>query len=557
MPNMQVAKANGELAATGALKRMEGRLSMLVGSDFYNTRVMAWEPLVEPWEARLELEVDGGAPTAQAGVIARPRVISTMAAAQQQQQQQDIEGRLQSRRVGISEHGKNNNLLRREHGGTGASPDRSTTSIKQGRGSRGRSYLRVSEEGSGAVEGERLSAGNSGWDENNVKGADNMEVRVRLVSEQTLNANLTESLVESLAPITLALQQQQQQQVGEEKEPAAAASAGWISNYAAGECNGANDDLVFSRTWGRNETGLAVVCSSDGYTVGLSPGEERPLPLSYVSVPRSNAVTDDDSTTIHTAAGSVGDTSDVGTEDAACGEIALPVAPGDTSNENRHQHGDITDKQSRSTFASGTGSLVASLRVVPPASDDRRLLPATGAVRRSSLSSPSSSSRSALGQQRDQQRDQQGTRNTQQQGRVGLRAVVLEILDGDERTGASREVAGSPPAGCWRSLRPIQTGVVGQRLVTMVASTYPENNVPRLASVVAAATAAAARATSVPGVGGERVLSSSSPSRYRRPGGGTWSGVIAAARGAKITKVVAEVESHHGVKVRLCLYYGA
>ncbi|CAN0450050.1 unnamed protein product, partial [Hapterophycus canaliculatus] len=34
-----------------------GVVSAKIECDFYNARLMAWEPLMEPWGARVELEV--------------------------------------------------------------------------------------------------------------------------------------------------------------------------------------------------------------------------------------------------------------------------------------------------------------------------------------------------------------------------------------------------------------------------------------------------------------------------------------------------------------------
>ncbi|CAM9149203.1 unnamed protein product, partial [Sphacelaria rigidula] len=101
---------------------------------------------------------------------------------------------------------------------------------------------------------------------------------------------------------------------------------------------------------------------------------------------------------------------------------------------------------------------------------------------------------------------------------------------------------------CWRSIRPIEVGFVGQRVVTMVASTPSHHAVSCMASEAAAETTAIVTGTATPrsGLGEERMIAS--PSCGWRPGSGAWSGAIDVVRGAKIMKVVAEAESHHGVK---------
>ncbi|CAM9668619.1 unnamed protein product, partial [Ectocarpus sp. 4 AP-2014] len=97
-------------------------------------------------------------------------------------------------------------------------------------------------------------------------------VGVRFVSEDVLNLNLTESLVENLAAIAHAQQRQ-----GESERQ----GRGWAGAAAAAAAAGDNS---FSLHWLRNETGLPVVCSAyyreprggggGGDSLGLTDGED-------------------------------------------------------------------------------------------------------------------------------------------------------------------------------------------------------------------------------------------------------------------------------------------
>ncbi|CAN0436423.1 unnamed protein product, partial [Ectocarpus sp. 8 AP-2014] len=59
---VKVPAVTGELTVSDAARSLHGAVSFKIESDFYNARLMAWEPLMEPWGARVELEVGlGGA----------------------------------------------------------------------------------------------------------------------------------------------------------------------------------------------------------------------------------------------------------------------------------------------------------------------------------------------------------------------------------------------------------------------------------------------------------------------------------------------------------------
>lgn len=436
----QVAEVNGEMMAAGSSNSVEARVTTQVGSNFYNVRVMAWEPLIEPWESCLELDIN------------------------------------------------------------------------------------------------------------------RTDLKVKLFSEQTLDVNVTESLVDSLATIARSSQQQQQQ-----KQVRNEAWAGdcMDTRSSSGCGSGADEDLFFSLSWGGNETGLDVVYSFEGHAVRVRPGEEQPLPLSHVFDSCSNAaviVADNGSTTASAAAAVASDSRVARRAAAECGEPAATSVP-DNNSDNSITisdvgHNDVGDNQGDDATYEDISDTLAPHAVNM---SDRQLPAAkvTGGERRRPSVPPSPSTRPAAAQQQQQQETR--AQSQRQRGDGGRPpAVVLEILDSsDEITGARAGAARSPSARCWRSIRPIEVDFVGRRLVTMVASTPSHHAVSCIASEGGAETTAIASGTATPrsGLGEERMTAS--PSRGWRPGDGAWSGVIDAVRGAKIMKVVAEVESHHGVKVRV------
>lgn len=175
----QVPGVTGELAASGAARSLQATVSARIESDFYNARLMAWEPLMEPWGARLELDVE---------------TYSGLSAAA------ETGGR-------ISGGARRNAGSRRRPSGQGG---RAT----------GRTGGGDAPVGAGTLVG------------------------VRLVSDEVLDVNLTESLVENLAAVAHAQQRQEESQK---------LARGWA---------GDGGDNSFSLHWLRNETGLPVVCSA-------------------------------------------------------------------------------------------------------------------------------------------------------------------------------------------------------------------------------------------------------------------------------------------------------
>ncbi|CAM9149286.1 unnamed protein product, partial [Sphacelaria rigidula] len=322
----QVAKVSGEVMATGSSNSIEARVSTQIGSNLYNVRVMAWEPLIEPWESCLELDIN------------------------------------------------------------------------------------------------------------------RINLRAKLVSEQTLDANVTESLLESLATVTRTSQQQQQQQQSRNE----AWTEDCIRARSSRGCrSGADEDLVFSLSWGGNETGLDVVYSFKGHAVRVPPGEEQPLPLSYVFDSCSKAavvVADNDSTTAPAATGGASDSRVARRAAAEYGEPAATSAPGSNNsnsiamNDSGHPGNDATHEH-------------MSYTSTPHAVDisDGRLSAAevpSGKGRRPSVP-PSPSCRPVAAQQQQQQETR--AQSQDQRGDDGpAQAVVLEILDDtDETKGASAGVARS------------------------------------------------------------------------------------------------------------------
>lgn len=385
----------GELTASGAAESLQASVSTKIESEFYNARLLAWEPLLELWAARVELEVGLGG---------------------------DARGR--SRREPSSSG------LLPERGGRFSGDTRRSSAGRQRRGlGRRLSNHRASGDQREPPTGARAAGGRIGKGDG-PEGAE-VVVGLRFVSDEVLNVNLTESLVENLAAIAHAQQRHEESQRFQR---------GWA---------GDGGDNSFSLHWLRNETGLPIGCSA------------------RYREPRG--------------AGSRG----------------------------------ATD---------GNGDSEAALPVRVPAGEEAPVVASLG---------------------------------------LPVRAVVLEFEEKEgegERGGgsmASSAIAAATTATLattrWRSLRPIDLDVVGrQRLTTMVAAAAT----PSLSSHDDGRLSAAAA---------EHLQSSvSDRGTSWRSGSWTWAarGAAAAAaaestaaaaarrRGAETVKVVTEVESHRGVKVK-------
>lgn len=285
-------------------------------------------------------------------------------------------------------------------------------------------------------------------------------VGLRLVSDEILNLNLTESLVESLAAIVHAQQRKQ----------------GKLGGTWAG---GGSDDERFSLHWLRNETGLPITCSAHcdaGYSssfdrqvdvdaaipVQVPVGEEAPMPLLTATTtvaPRTRGS--------GSLASVVDDT--VGTTEGV-------VATRSEQSAYRLQ------EASRTSFDSGRWSGTRRSR--------------SSAISREEV----------LGRRR----------------RRPVRAVILAYEEGHEQG----VVCSAITQTSWRSLRPIDVDIVGQRLVTMVASHTLESF-----SNNAGTTDSSHRCAWGPVT---RAVTRASTSE----------------QGARTVKLVTEVEFHHGVKVR-------
>lgn len=442
--------------ASGAAKSLGASVSMRVASNFYNIRLVAWEPLLEPWEARLELETS-----------ARPAQRDTVAQDSQetprQHSDQGAEGLERSSRSGLMSDG--------------------ITPIRQGQGRRQRSRRRRAR----LVDDKEHAVRTGRPGDTAAEEAAGVVVQVRLISEQTLNVNLTESLVENLAAIVLA-----QQRLQENGKPSAAAA--WVGSGVTGD--GSNE--LFSLNWVRNDTGLPIVCSAGGPAVQIGAGEEMPLPLPRGEDGRGGAT--------------------VALSDEVRAVAASPAVDIDS-------FGTAEDVDKRGATESPADGLPPSRTLLPcplgkMSVTDRRF---TVTGRRGSPSS------------RFTPFGPQSKETNPLRRRSGLRAVVVEIHD-------DRGIIGSAEARStyWRSLRPIRAEAVGQRLVTMVASISADT--PMRAPT---AEAAAARGGGAPG--GETVRS---PPRNCWPGDETFPEGIDTTVGAHTFKVVTEVELHHGVKVR-------
>lgn len=285
-------------------------------------------------------------------------------------------------------------------------------------------------------------------------------IGLRLVSDEILNLNLTESLVENLAAIVHAQQRKQ----------------GKLGGTWAG---GGSDDERFSLHWLRNETGLPITCSAHcdaGYSgsfdrqvdvdaavpVQVPIGEEAPMPLLTAT------------TTFAPRTRGSGSLASVVDETAETTEGVIVTRA--------QQSAYRLQETSRTSLDSGRWS----------------------GARRSRSSA--GSREEVLGRRR----------------RRPVRAVILAYEEGHEQG----VVCPATTQTSWRSLRPIDVDIVGQRLVTMVSSRTLE---------------------SFSNNDGAAELS------HRCAWGSVTRAVTRAStseQGARTVKLVTEVESHHGVKVR-------
>lgn len=295
-------------------------------------------------------------------------------------------------------------------------------------------------------------------------------VGVRLVSDEILNLNLTESLVENLAAVVHAQQRKQ----------------GKLGGTWAG---GGTGDERFSLHWLRNETGLPITCNAHcddagyaGYSsssfdgrhdvdsavpVQVPVGEEAPMPLLAATATATPA---------SRARGS-GSLASVVNETV---ETAEGVIVATRSEQSTHR----LQETSRGSFDTGRWS---------------------GKTRRGSRSSAGS-------------REGVSGRTC----RRPVRAVTLAYEEGHEQG----IVCSATTRPSWRSLRPIDVDIVGQRLVTMMASRSRES----FANTVGTA--------------------ESSDRGALGPGARAAVRASTSVQGARTVKLVTEVESHHGVKVR-------
>ena len=376
----QVPGVTGELTGSGAARSLEATVSAKIESDFYNARLMAWEPLMEPWGARLELYVE------PSGLLRGGRSFPEDSSRRDTGSRQRPLGRRWRRQL----------------------PPRTAAPRSRQRGS-------VVAPGVGGAT-TAMGGGGTGT-----------VIGVRFVSEEVLNVNLTESLVENLAAVAHAQQRQEESQK---------LARGWTG----GGGGGGGDNDSFSLHWLHNETGLPVVCS------------------------------------------------------AHC---------------RRESRGSGSGSGVRGTAVDGNDDAEAAVPVRVPAGEEA---PVGG-----SLGLP-------------------------------LRAVVLEFEEQErprERGSGDTAAVATAVTKSWRSLRPIDLDVVaGQRLTTMVVAASASSSLSNGGPTAAEA---------------ERSQSSTSAlgASSWRSGSWTWAARAAsaaaestAAPGLETVRVVTEVESHHGVKVR-------
>lgn len=397
-------------------------------SEFFNARLLAWEPLLEPWGARLELDV---------GVGARSEPVSSF-----------FEGA-----QGLSSLGESGDQ-RQAVGQSGGAPRR--------------------------VQGLPAPGARGAWGEVPKEGVD---VSLRLVSEDTLNVNLTESLVENFAAVVHAHQRKD----------------GTLEGTWAG---GGSGDESFSLHWLRNETGLPLSFSahcdtgkggrredgdagSGSLPVQVSLGEEAPMPLLSAAFASREV-----------SGGSGGG-----------GDIA--AVENDANN-------DATDAVESVASQLGDTWAAASCRgeSSPYSSRVGRRSPSASPRSLDMVCSPRGSVCSSGISRR----------------RRPVREVLLEVQEHEQGTFGRA----APIATTWRSLRPIDVDVVGQRLARMEVFSRDE-----FASSISYK-AGTARSTD---------RSPWQPGSWNRVGAGLTRRSSRPVAKARAVKVVTEVESHHGVKV--------
>ncbi|CAN0100929.1 unnamed protein product, partial [Ectocarpus fasciculatus] len=258
----KVPAVTGELTVSGAARSLHASVSSKIESDFYNARLMAWEPLMEPWGARVELEAGlggaGGDARRSTGGQEPPPSGSSSA---------DRAGRLSP--PGL--HGKGRRSGHDGGGGRGRQLQGLARRLSTHGAPWRQQQQQQRESTTGGLE-RRFASAEGARGNRSTGGSGGIFVGVRFVSEDVLNLNLTESLVENLAAIAHAQQRQ-----GESERQ----GRGWTAAAAAG---GAGDN-AFSLHWLRNETGLPVVCSAHyreprggggggGDSLGLTDGED-------------------------------------------------------------------------------------------------------------------------------------------------------------------------------------------------------------------------------------------------------------------------------------------
>ncbi|CAM9510658.1 unnamed protein product [Pylaiella littoralis] len=204
-----------ELTASGAARSLQASVSAEIESGFYNARLMAWEPLVELWAARVELEASVGG-DARCRSRQEP---SSDSSAERERRFSGVTRRSSGglKRDGLGRRFSTHRVFRQQR-------ESAVAPRREKRGAAGRV---------GKVDGPAAAAA----------AAAEVFVGLRFVSHEVLNVNLTESLVENLAAVVHAQQRQEESQNLER---------GW-----AGE-----GDNSFSLHWLRNETGLPIGCSA-------------------------------------------------------------------------------------------------------------------------------------------------------------------------------------------------------------------------------------------------------------------------------------------------------
>lgn len=225
----QVPAVAGELTSSGAARSVLALVSAKIECDFYNARLMAWEPLMEPWRARAELEVvlGGGIRRRRSGLGQPSRPSPSLGGSSEASEKRKKKGRFSGAWKGRSGEGG-----RQERQG-----------FSQLLSNQRVSWRHRESAVASATGGQSLTAGAARG--GRPVAAGDTVVDLRLVSDDVLNLNLTESLVENLAAVSHAQQRQEEKKLEER---------GWAAAHGG--------DNSFSLHWLRNETGLPVVCSA-------------------------------------------------------------------------------------------------------------------------------------------------------------------------------------------------------------------------------------------------------------------------------------------------------